>query len=300
MSRNIIYSLLFACLFGVIALFVKMGPTPTDKYEKNKVFIQQEIIQLLNDSNYDAAISLIKPYANYVDSVAEQIKDIKETQILEQLKLIPVEEYENNFSLYAKLQTLRPDNERYKNKTKFYLDKLTAIRKLEEEELAREKARQLEDRKNPPWSQSVSDDPMTKKRSLFFASPLYTSVKPMGFPYEDTQTQMNIGCTRGDMWSYMYFSNAPNLTNVDVKDGYNEALIRIRFDDSLQNIKIRQKWGAKYLHILDDYDFIERLQSSSSVRIELQWHSQGNVYFDYKLHRFSELFPNFKAKCDDL
>lgn len=119
----------------------------------------------------------------------------------------------------------------------------------------------------------------------------------MEFPYHDTQAWVGIGCDGKSEWSYVGFTNAPNLNNDDTQDGYNVVRTRVRWNETVENTSFTQKWGDAFLHFRDDGSAIAKIAGSSSMLLELDWHGQRPVYFQFSLNGSSAAIASMREQC---
>ena len=139
----------------------------------------------------------------------------------------------------------------------------------------------------PSWGISSSTNKMTGVLSAYAISPTSYPSKKMSFPYSDVNSWMGVGCNKNHEWVFFGFSGAPNLSNDQTKDGYNLIRTRIKWDDKITDVELKQDWGAEFIHFIDDKSAIMRIDASGKALLELQWHGQQTTYFDYTLNGLS-------------
>jgi len=149
----------------------------------------------------------------------------------------------------------------------------------------------------PTWSNRTSKDVMTNKFQAFASSPRAASKTDMEFPYQGTVGWLGIGCDTNSEWAYFGFTNQPNITNDETEDGYNLIETRIRWDDQVQDVVLIQTWGAKFLHFKNDTAAILKIASSNSVLLELNWHGQKPVHFEFTLRGSSKAIQELRNAC---
>lgn len=136
------------------------------------------------------------------------------------------------------------------------------------------------------WRVSSSEDEMTGEKQYYAMSPSVKSTESMGFPYSSTNAWLGVGTDGDQEWCFIGFSETPNLTDASTKDGYNLIDTRIKWNDDsdkIENTKLTQSWGAKFLHFRSDEDIISKIEESNTLLIELGWYGEGDVYFDFSL-----------------
>lgn len=156
------------------------------------------------------------------------------------------------------------------------------------------------ERKPPPppsWKTFSSTDEMTGKVQHFASSPTVSPANKMDFPYHNVQSWIGVGCDKGSTWAYFGFSEAPNLTGDDTKDGYNLIKTRIKWDSNVARVALTQDWGSKFLHFQSDAAAIASLAGSNAVMLELNWYGQQKPRFSYSLNGSSKAIAEIKAEC---
>lgn len=151
--------------------------------------------------------------------------------------------------------------------------------------------------KKPQWRTFDSTDEMSGERKAFAVSPHAVPTKRMEFPYSDVDAWIGVGCDKSSEWAYIGFSKAPNLNDTETKDGYNLINTRVKWGDSLVREILTQDWGAKYIHFQNYSTAIQKLAGSTGMMLELKWHSQGAVRFDFSLKGSSKAIAEMRSAC---
>lgn len=151
--------------------------------------------------------------------------------------------------------------------------------------------------KEPQWRSFDSTDEMSGERSAYAISPTVGPTSRMEFPYTDVESWVGVGCDRSTQWAYVAFNNAPNLNDTEIQDGYNLIKTRVKWGDSLVRETLTQAWGAKSLHFRNRGPVIQKIAGSVSMLLELKWHGQGAVRFDYPLKGSAKAIAKMKATC---
>lgn len=147
------------------------------------------------------------------------------------------------------------------------------------------------------WEVSSSIDEISGEKSCYAFSPSFGPTEQMGFPYSDVVSWIGVGINKDSEWAYFGFSTNPNLTGGKIGDGYKAFKIRGRWDDKQVTLDLTQKWGSKFLHVMDDRFFIRNLLTRKLLIIELDWYNEGNVYFKYDLSGAKEAIEKARAMC---
>lgn len=118
------------------------------------------------------------------------------------------------------------------------------------------------------------------------------SIRPMSFPYADTTGQVFVDCDR----AWMRFSDAPNLTGGDTRDGYSVHSVTVRVDGrNAGSWKVAQSWGDSDLGFRDDAQAIAALSSGSKFDVALPWYGERSAVFSWSLNGSSE---SIRKSCD--
>ena len=152
-------------------------------------------------------------------------------------------------------------------------------------------------KKLPQWQNTESTNPATQVLNAYALSPEAAPMQSMKFPYTNTKAQLAAGCNNKSEWIYFNFSASPNLTNDETKDGYNKVTARIRWDDQLQKTALTQEWGASSLHFSNTKKAFNNTTSSKKAILELHWHGQNTVFFEFNLNGSKLAIKKMKARC---
>lgn len=149
----------------------------------------------------------------------------------------------------------------------------------------------------PAWRSFTSNDEMTGKLQAFAHSPQIAPTRRMEFPYSNVEAWLGVGCDGKSEWVYIGFNGSPNLSNDETEDGYNLISTRIKWDDSLENVKLTQDWGAKFIHFREDSSALAKISASSKALLELQWHGQQPAHFEFSLNGSSKAITEMRNEC---
>ncbi len=145
------------------------------------------------------------------------------------------------------------------------------------------------------WHVTSSKDQMTGEETWSAFSPMVGPLAKMGFPYGDTSARLTVSNNGKNEWAYFWFSNPPNLLNTEIKSNYNLIKTRIKWDDELEDIALKQEWGSKFIHFIDYKGAIDKMLKSNSVLLELNWFGEGKVYFEIPLMDSTKAIQEIRA-----
>jgi hypothetical protein len=134
------------------------------------------------------------------------------------------------------------------------------------------------------WRTFSSKDEMTGETTWYAHSSQVTSTEEMDFPYHDTKAWLGVGTDGDDEWTYIGFSNEPNISDDETQDGYSVIRTRVKWDDKIEQMTFTQEWGAKFIHFRHKKIAISKIEASNTVLVELNWYGEGKVYFRFPLN----------------
>ncbi|MEQ8227380.1 MAG: hypothetical protein RIA64_04800 [Rhodospirillales bacterium] len=150
------------------------------------------------------------------------------------------------------------------------------------------------------WKYFSSSDEMTGELNAFATSPSTPPTKPLVFPYHDVKGWLGFGCNHKREWAYIGFNIAPNLVDTKAQSGgYSTFSTRIRWDDDVQDVRMEQEWGSRFLQFQNDAAAIARMTKGQSVLLELRWHGSERTYFRFTLGGSAEAIKNARAGCQN-
>lgn len=149
----------------------------------------------------------------------------------------------------------------------------------------------------PSWRVSSSQNEMTGSLEIYAHSPTTEPTKRMSFPYSNVRAWLGVGCNKDDEWVYVGFSDSPNITDDETKDGYNLIRTRVKWDNAIENVVLTQKWGAKFLHFQNSNSILQKIIESDSALLELQWHGQQSVFFKFDLKGSLKAIGDIRGEC---
>ncbi len=144
------------------------------------------------------------------------------------------------------------------------------------------------------WSNQENKDEMTGKVvKIAFSKDTSPSVT-MSFPYQNITGSVFVGKNDANEFAAFGFTEQPNLLNIELQPNANIIKTRIKWDDKIEDVKLVQKWGDKFLHFSDSKNAIKKIMSSKEVLLELDWYGNGKVYFKFDLSGASEAIANIR------
>lgn len=153
---------------------------------------------------------------------------------------------------------------------------------------------------NSDWSNFTSEDKMSGKIQAYATSKWVESEDPMDFPYEGTEGLLGFGCDGEDEWAYIKFTNQPNITNDEPQDGgYSTFYSRVKWDTVVKAVEFTQEWGSESINFVNDERAIENIRKRGKMLLELDWHGEGKVYFEFSLDGSAANIRKARQICGD-
>ena len=147
------------------------------------------------------------------------------------------------------------------------------------------------------WTITRSDDPMSGTIQAFAISKLAKPEKSMGFPYQDIEAHFVVACSPKREWTYIAFNKQPVLSNNQTRDGYSVSENRLKWDDDVTTVAMRQGNGEKVLGFLEDEKIINRVIASNSGLLELDWYQNGKTHFRFSMAGSSAAISKIRSIC---
>ena len=93
------------------------------------------------------------------------------------------------------------------------------------------------------------------------------------------------------------FSSQPNINSKGISSGHYYFSSRLKWDHLITDISLQQKWGSEYLNLASynsesDLEISDKIRSSKSAMLELDWYGEGLVRFKYSLNGADEAIKN--------
>ncbi len=147
------------------------------------------------------------------------------------------------------------------------------------------------------WKIVSEKDPMTGKETWYAISPKVKSLKPMSFPYNDTEAWIGIGNDGTNEWIYIGFSTIPNIEDFNIGNGYLIITTRVKWDELEPNYTtFYQKVGSNFLHFADYTNAISKVMQHKKFLLELNWYGNGLVHFEFPLEGAKEAIETIRSK----
>lgn len=118
------------------------------------------------------------------------------------------------------------------------------------------------------------------------------AAREMSFPYQDVRATLFVNCNR----AWMRFTDTPNLTGGDIRDGYTHHTVRVRVDrrDAV-NWRVSQSWGDNDVRFVNGQQSVSALAAGSTIDIALPWYGERSAVFSWSLTGSSAAI---RGSCD--
>ena len=149
------------------------------------------------------------------------------------------------------------------------------------------------------WLTFIPEGGEIGEQNNFAHSPLVVATPYMMFPYDKLTAWIGVGCDSSEEWALFGFSAAPVLLDTSTEEGYHRISTRIKWDDQEENVTLKQKWNAPFLHFSEDKQAISRIMGSTTVQLELKWQGQGTTWFQFSLSGAYAALEKIREACAD-
>ena len=109
-------------------------------------------------------------------------------------------------------------------------------------------------------------------------------VERMEFPYHGVKATLFASCQN----AWIRFSDSPNLTGGDIRDGYEEYRLRVRIDGRDLTWRATQDWGSKDLDLPSSVR--NAWANGTTFEVVTPWFEQGAVRFSWSLVGYSDAY----------
>lgn len=150
------------------------------------------------------------------------------------------------------------------------------------------------------WSSHAYITDLEKEKGAYVASIDVRSDDKMDFPYTNTTASISIVKNKNSTWAYMEFSQAPNLVNTQIEDGYNIVEANVYIDGVRETATLTQEWGSKTLYFRYPTWLINKLNSCNTFRVNLRWYGNPNVVWSFVGDGFASEYEAMLKKFENL
>lgn len=111
------------------------------------------------------------------------------------------------------------------------------------------------------------------------------AIRPLEFPYHDVMARIMVNCDR----AWIRFSDQPNLTGGDIRDGYEVFSLAVRVDgNNVGRWRVTQDWGSDDVNFLHNAEVISAFASASTVAIAFPWYGERSAVFEWDMDNSSD------------
>ena len=147
---------------------------------------------------------------------------------------------------------------------------------------------------NSQMKHSISKDEFKGTTSHYIMTDSVEPNRPLSFPYQDTRSNLVVGCKENNYyWAYVYF-NSVNLTDGNIGDGYYSYTLEVKAGESFHKVMATQDFGDKFISfdmLSSDKETITKLMRLyNEIWIQFNHFQDGNRFYKYNTKGFSELF----------
>ena len=117
--------------------------------------------------------------------------------------------------------------------------------------------------------------------------------KKLSFPYEDTSSNLMIGCNgKGYYWIYFFFNKVNLKSDGFTSDGNSTAKASVKYGEKVSGLELYFGTGSNFIMIDSDYKEVmfERISEYSSIMVQFDHFSDGKRYYKYNTLNFTEAY----------
>lgn len=133
------------------------------------------------------------------------------------------------------------------------------------------------------WKTFSSENEMTGKTIWLAHSSKVSPTQKMDFPYHDVKAWLGVGSDGQNEWTYIGFTDSPNINDDETQAGYNIIKTRVKWDEEIEKMSFTQSWGSKFISFIKNGYAITKIENSNTMLLELNWYGQDKVYFRFSL-----------------
>ncbi len=153
---------------------------------------------------------------------------------------------------------------------------------------------------NAQWKTFSNEDEMTGEKSIYASSPTSNPTKNIGQPYSDLTATLVVSCDKEKEWTYVIFNKDANLNYDVTRDNHQTAYSRIKWDEEIKEVIFTKYDNHKALHLYDDKTVISDIEKYGSALVELNWYSEGRIFFRFNLSGSSAALQKIRNQCSSL
>ena len=143
------------------------------------------------------------------------------------------------------------------------------------------------------WAVTIENNEFEKKKSIYLASDDALPNKKLSFPYEDTSSNLMIGCNgKGYYWIYFFFNKVNLKSDGFTSDGNSTAKASVKYGEKVSGLELYFGTGSNFIMIDSDYKEVmfERISEYSSIMVQFDHFSDGKRYYKYNTLNFTEAY----------
>jgi len=152
------------------------------------------------------------------------------------------------------------------------------------------------------WEVFIFKDEKAGKKTGVAISPLIAPTDSMGSPYSDIEAALGVGYDGKYEWVCISFVQPPNLSGTELGDQneYDIISTRIKWDDVVETTELIYLWGSNLLCFIEVSEkVISKIINSDTMILELDWHSEGRIYFQFPLEGADEAINEIHNKFSE-
>jgi hypothetical protein len=146
------------------------------------------------------------------------------------------------------------------------------------------------------WTIQKENNEFENKKSTYIISEKAFPNKKLSFPYENTEANLIIGCTKYTEWVYFFF-NSVNLNFDSYGDnGDLISIVSVKVGDRVYEVEVNFEIGSNFvmLNKSDNKRMLRYISDNNSIMVQFDHHSSGKRHFNFNTINFQN---TFKENC---
>ncbi len=144
------------------------------------------------------------------------------------------------------------------------------------------------------WSTSTSKDPSSGDK---MASAYSDNAKANKNTKGNLEAWLGVGCTSGQEWAYVGFSDTPKFANTKGGVGYEIINAQVKWDGKAEDVTLTQDPGSNFVHFRDDAAIINGIARSYAAEVVVDLKGEGQRSFKISLGGSSAALKNIRRVC---
>ena len=142
------------------------------------------------------------------------------------------------------------------------------------------------------WTIQKENNEFENKQSTYIISEKAFPNKKLSFPYENTEANLIVGCTKYTEWVYFFFNNVNlNFDSFD-NDGDLVANVSVKAGDRIYGVEVNFETGSNFIMVnkLDNKRMLRYITDNNSIMVQFDHYSSGKRHYKFNTINFETSF----------